>query len=133
MKRKRKFWKILLISFLLALISALGSTAYAQKILWVEYDDFETVLKSNNLWQLWTRNMGSDHNPYFDSGKMFQEAAAPWYDATSSPDIYLNRVRSSASPLAAPYITGIGVRVMLDQLTGYDGNRIRGRLGAIFV
>jgi hypothetical protein len=129
---KRKFGSILLISFLLAFVSVLGSTAYACKIFWIEYDDFETVSKSNNLWDLWTRNMCSDHNPYFDSGKMIQEAAVPWYNPTCSSDIYLNRVRSSASPLAAPYITGIGVRVMLDQLTGYDGNRIRGRLGAIF-
>ena len=129
---KRKFWKILLISSLLAFISASASTAYAQKILWVEYDDFETVSKSNNLWQLGARNMVSDHNPYFDGGKMFQEAAVPWYNPTCSPDIYPNRVRSWARPLAAPYITGIGVRVTLDQYMGYDGNRIRGRLGAIF-
>ncbi len=129
---KRKFWKILLISMLFALVSVFGSTAYTQEILWVEYDDFETVSISNNLWELKIRNMCPDHNPYFDSGKMIQEAAVPWYNPTCSSDIYPNRVRSLASPLAAPYITGIGVRVMLDQFTGYDGNRIRGRLGAIF-
>jgi hypothetical protein len=129
---KRKFWKTLLISSLLAFTSVLGSTADAQEILWIEYDDFETVSISNNLWELGTRNMCSDHNPYFSNGKMIQEAAVPWYNPTCSSDIYLNRVRSWAKPLAAPYITGIGVRVTLDQFTGYDGNRIRGRLGAIF-
>jgi hypothetical protein len=116
-----------------AFVSVLGSTAYTQEILWVEYDDFETVSKSNNLWQLGAASMCSDHNPYFGGGKMFQEAAVPSYNPACSPQIgYPNRVRSWASPLAAPYITGIRVRVTLDQYTGYDNNLIRGRLGAIF-
>lgn len=137
MKRKRKFWKILFVFSLLAFVSVLGPTAYAQKILWIEYDDFETVSKSNKLWELGTRNMCSEHSPYFGGGKMFQEAAATCYDPDCSPDIYVNRVRSWAKPLAAPYITGIGVRVTLDDYVPYVSspmysNRIRGRLGAIF-
>jgi hypothetical protein len=135
MEREKKFWKILLISFLLTLVSLLGSTAYAQKIQWILYDDFETVSKSINLWQLGTRNMCEDHNPDFQNGRMFQEVAVPWYNSKCSPESVLsNRIRSWARPLAAPYLTGIAARVTLDQYQymGYYSNNIRGRLGAIF-
>jgi hypothetical protein len=138
--------KFLFISLMICSMVVLSSTAYAQEmqwikhaheILWIKYDDFKRVSKSNNLWQLGTSNMCSEHNPYFDSGRMFQEAAVVWYNAGCAPQYgFSNRVRSWASPLAAPYITGIGARVTLDNYKPYAAsgysNIIRGRLAAFF-
>ena len=135
MKRKRQFWKTLLISSLFTFISVPASTAYAQATLWIEYDDFETVSKSENLWQIGTYNMSPDYNPYFDDGKMIQEAKAVWYDYGYFP-WDAPRVRSWAMPLAIRYITGIGARVTIDQFDythpGYSPDTIIGRLGMIF-
>ena len=151
MKRKRMFWKILLISSLFTFISVLDSTAYAleglrqkygdycaQEILWIEYDDFESISKSENLWQIGTHNMDPDPFPKFklNGDKMIQKAKAKWYD----PEYYnwpAQRARSWAMPLALPYITGVGARVTLDDYTNYKegsspSNAVMGRLGMIF-
>ena len=138
MKRKRQFWKILLISSLFTFISVPASTAYAQAILWIEYDDFESISKSENLWQIGTHNMDPDPFPKFklNGDKMIQKAKAKWYD----PEYYnwpAQRARSWAMPLALPYITGVGARVTLDDYTNYKegsspSNAVMGRLGMIF-
>ena len=133
MKRKRQFWKTLLISSLFTFISVPASTAYTQAILWIEYDDFETISKSENLWQIGTYNMNPDLIPKFkfNGDKLIQKAKAQWYDP-----YYCNwpapRARSWAIPEAIPYITGIGARVTLDDYTRFNPNTIMGRLGMIF-
>jgi hypothetical protein len=99
----------------------LWELAKRHKILWLDYDDFEVPAKSQILWELENRHMCDEHLSYFQDGKMFQEADVNWFKGSCYPNsTQQNRVRTNANAAVASYITGLAATLKVDTFVVYS-------------